>query len=53
MLVFTAFASIGPETGLGYRIAAVSAAVICLCGALILSRYDEEKILGIIVPGKK
>jgi GPH family glycoside/pentoside/hexuronide:cation symporter len=50
MLIFTAFASIGPETGLGYRIAAVSAAVICLAGALILSRYNEEKILGIIVP---
>ena len=50
MLVFTAFASIGPETGVGYRIAAVSAAVICLAGALILSRYNEEKILGIIVP---
>ena len=53
MLVFTAFASIGTETGLGYRIAAVSAAVICLAGALILSRYNEEKILGIIVPDKK
>ena len=53
MLVFTAFASIGTETGLGYRIAAVSAAVICLLGALILSRYNEEKILGIIVPEKK
>ena len=37
MLVFTAFASIGTETG----------------GALILSRYNEEKILGIIVPEKK
>ena len=53
MLVFTAFASIGTETGLGYRIAAVSAAVICLCGALILSRYNEDKILGIIVPKEK
>ena len=31
----------------------VSAAVICLAGALILSRYNEEKILGIIVPDKK
>ena len=49
MLIFTAFASIGPETGLGYRIAAVSAAVICLMGALVLSRYNEKKILGIIV----
>ena len=50
MLVFTAFASISSGTGLGYRIAAASAAAICLLGALILSRYDEEKILGIIIP---
>lgn len=50
MLVFTAFASISPETGLGYRIAAITAAVICLGGALVLSRYNERKILGIIVP---
>ena len=50
MLLFTAFASISPETGLGYRIAAITATIICLIGALILSRYDEKKILGIIVP---
>lgn len=53
MLLFTAFASISPETGLGYRIAAVTATVICLIGAVILSRYDEKKILGIIVPEEK
>ena len=53
MLLFTAFASISPETGFGYRIAAASAAVICLAGALVLSRYDEKKILGIIVPDSK
>ena len=50
MLLFTAFASISPETGFGYRIAAIVAAVICLAGAVVLSRYDEKKILGIIVP---
>jgi GPH family glycoside/pentoside/hexuronide:cation symporter len=49
MLLFTAFASIGHETGFGYRLAAIVAAVICLAGALVLSKYDEKKILGIIV----
>ncbi|MDO5456346.1 MAG: MFS transporter, partial [Eubacteriales bacterium] len=49
MLIFTAFASIGTQTGLGYRLAAVSAGAICLCGALVLARYNEKKILGIIV----
>ncbi len=53
MLLFTAFASIQPETGLGYRIAAVTATVICLVGALVLSWYDEKKVLGIIVPVEK
>lgn len=50
MLLFTAFASIGAETGFGYRLAAAVAAVICLTGAFVLSRYDEKKVLGIIVP---
>lgn len=50
MLLFTAFASISPATGLGYRIAAITATVICLAGAVVLSRYNEKKILGIIVP---
>ncbi len=50
MLLFTSMASIRPESGLGYRIAAISATGICLLGALILSRYNEKKILGIIVP---
>ena len=50
MLLFTSLASIRPENGLGYRIAAVTAAVICLLGALILSRYNENKVLRIILP---
>lgn len=53
MLLFTAFASISPETGRGYRIAAVCATVICLAGALVLSRYNEKKVLGVIVPGEE
>ncbi len=50
MLLFTAFASISPETGAGYRIAAITAAVICFIGAIVLSRYNEKKVLNIIVP---
>ncbi len=50
MLLFTSFASIHPESGLGYRIAAIVSVVVCLTGALVLSRYNEKKVLGIIVP---
>ncbi len=50
MLIFTSLATIRPEIGLGYRVAAITSVVICLLGALILTRYDEKKILGIIVP---
>ncbi len=53
MLLFTSMASIRPETGLGYRIAAVVAAGICLAGALILSNYNEQKILNLIIPRTK
>ena len=53
MLLFTAFASISPETGLGYRIAAITACVVCVLGGLILTLYNEKKVLGIIVPGEK
>ncbi len=45
MLIFTSIASIHPETGLGYRIAAITATCICLIGALILSNYNERRIL--------
>ena len=43
MLLFTALASIG-SGGTGYRIAALVAAVLCLVGALVLTRFDEKKI---------
>ncbi len=52
MLLFTAFASISPETGLGYRIAAVTATIVCLVGAAVLARYNENKILTVIAPEK-
>ena len=44
MLLVTAFATIGQETGLGYRITAVAAAVICAVGGLLFLVYDEKKI---------
>jgi GPH family glycoside/pentoside/hexuronide:cation symporter len=53
MLLFTAFASISPQTGLGYRIAAATACVVCIAGGLILMLYNEKKVLGIIVPEEK
>lgn len=47
MLVFTALATIGTE-GEGYRISAIVAAVFCLVGGIVLSRYNEKKITSII-----
>ncbi|MDO4284138.1 MAG: MFS transporter [Eubacteriales bacterium] len=47
MLLFTALASVGTG-GAGYRLAAAVAAVLCLAGALVLSRYNEGKVLGTI-----
>lgn len=47
MLLFTALASIGTG-GSGYRVAAVTAVVICVAGAVILSRYNEKKVFDVI-----
>ena len=44
MLLVTAFGTIGLETGLGYRITAVAAAVVCALGGLLFLVYDEKKI---------
>lgn len=44
MLVFTGVAQIGAD-GLGYRISAIVAAVLCLGGAIILVRFREKDIL--------
>ena len=43
MLLVTAFATIGPDTGLGYRITAVAAAV-CILGGVLFMIYKEKKI---------
>ena len=44
-LLFTSFATIGRSAGTGYRIAAVSSTVLCLLAAVLMSRYDEKKVI--------
>ena len=44
MLLVTAFATIGQETGLGYRITAIAAAAVCLLGGVLFLMYDERKV---------
>ena len=44
MLLVTAFATIGQETGLGYRVTAVAAAAVCLLGGALFMVYDEAKV---------
>ncbi len=44
MLLVTAFATIGPETGLGYRVTAVAAAAVCVLGGVLFMLYDEKKV---------
>ncbi|MBQ6585584.1 MAG: MFS transporter, partial [Coriobacteriales bacterium] len=48
MLMFTSVALIGASTGLGYRLTAFIAAVFCLAGGLVFSRYREREVLDII-----
>ncbi|MBR5370726.1 MAG: MFS transporter [Oscillospiraceae bacterium] len=52
MLLFTSLATVNSELpkgesgyGLGYRITAVAAAVLCLLGGIVFLRYNEKKIL--------
>ncbi len=42
MLIFTGFAAQG---NFGYRLAAVSAAFLCILACIALTRYDEKRIL--------
>ena len=44
MLLVTAFATIGQETGLGYRITAVAAAAVCVLGGVLFMLYNEKKV---------
>lgn len=44
MLLVTAFATIGKDTGLGYRITAIAAAAVCLLGGILFLLYNEKKV---------
>ena len=44
MLVFTGIVTIGAVNGTGYRIAAGTAAVVCLLGGIVLFGFNEKKI---------
>lgn len=55
MLLFTSIALIGKEIpkgasgyGLGYRLTALIAAVLCLLGGVVFLRYNEKKVLSVI-----
>ena len=49
MLLVTAFATIGPETGLGYRITAIAAAAVCVLGGVLFMLYNEKKVYAKII----
>ena len=63
MLVFTSLAVLGTTQDIksneltaspvGLRIVAMTAVVFCCLGALILSRYDEKKVMGVIAAAKE
>ena len=44
MLLVTAFATIGQETGLGYRITAIAAAAVCVLGGVLFMLYNEKRV---------
>ncbi len=58
MIMFTAFATINNTLapgeagyGLGYRIAAAAATVLCLLGGFVFFRYNEKKVIARIEEG--
>ena len=60
MLLFTSLATIGrdaakgtSEYGLGYRITAFAAAVLCLLGGIVFLRYRESNVIARITEGQK
>lgn len=59
MLIFTSVATINRTVpygeagyGLGYRLTAVIATVLCLAGGIVFLRYDEKKVLSVIEGAK-
>ena len=60
MLLFTSIALIGREIpkgesgyGMGYRLTALIAAVLCLMGGIVFLRYNEKKVLDKIASAEK
>jgi GPH family glycoside/pentoside/hexuronide:cation symporter len=60
MLMFTSIALINSDAdkgssgyGLGYRLTAILAAVLCLMGGLVFLRYNEKKVITRIEEGSK
>lgn len=60
MLIFTSMVLINSEVpkgesgyGLGYRITAVTAAVLCLLGGIVFLKYNEKKIISRIEEEQK
>jgi len=51
MLLVTAFATIGQETGAGYRITAFAAAAVCVLGGALFMVYNEKRVYGKIMKG--
>ena len=45
LLIFTSVAGIGRNSGMGYRLTAVIAAVLCLLGGIVFLRYNETKVM--------
>lgn len=52
MLIFTAVATIGTASGMGYRIVAGLAAILCAAGGIILVFFNEKHINKIINSGE-
>ena len=60
LLLFTSLATIGKaavkgtaEYGLGYRITAFAAAVLCLLGGIVFLRYREASVIARITDGQE
>ena len=53
MLIFTSVATIGKSSGLGYRLTAVIAAVLCLLGGIVFLKYNESQVLSRIKSNKE
>lgn len=51
-VLFTSLASIGTQSGLGYRIAAFVCAILCVIAAIILGFYREKEVMAKLNKGE-